>query len=313
MSKLWLGMLLITMTVNRFPFKKNLQHLRDVSTLPKAIVKCGTEMYKLPPLTAVSCIITSGSFILDFNIQGIRFRHYDYFLINKKLRACKNASVQVFEEVQSSRETSPDPYSDDGSDSIFDSFGAEAELNIKINNNPRNQGMKYSLLPNGHTYYTKERQSPLICDHHVCEWNNTNFYGGPFIIPGDPGTGLSPIPPFIDATTEAYQTTTPSGNGPFNNPNMTYSLDGCWFMFPPNYGSIAGISYLDPLTVNEYRFTCQGTGNKGLYWYPQWMGTPPHHPYPQSGDIPTGGVPSEPYYPHQAHAAPKPIVPSALP
>ncbi|XP_073962394.1 uncharacterized protein [Choristoneura fumiferana] len=233
----------------RFPFKKNLQHLRDVSTLPKAIVKCGTEMYKLPPLTAVSCIITSGSFILDFNIQGIRFRHYDYFL----------------------------------------------------------------LLPNGHTYYTKERQSPLICDHHVCEWNNTNFYGGPFIIPGDPGTGLSPIPPFIDATTEAYQTTTPSGNGPFNNPNMTYSLDGCWFMFPPNYGSIAGISYLDPLTVNEYRFTCQGTGNKGLYWYPQWMGTPPHHPYPQSGDIPTGGVPSEPYYPHQAHAAPKPIVPSALP
>lgn len=40
------------------------------------------------------------------------------------------------------------------------------------------------------------------------------------------------------------------------------TLDGCWYMFPPNYGSIAGISYLDPLTVNEYRFTCQGSGNK---------------------------------------------------
>ncbi|XP_063833822.1 uncharacterized protein LOC135082990 [Ostrinia nubilalis] len=224
----------------RFPFKKNLQHIRDVSTLPKAIVKCGTEMYKLPPLTAASCIITSGSFILDFNIQGIRFRHHDYLL----------------------------------------------------------------LLPNGHTYYTKEPYSPLTCDHHVCEWNNTNFYGGPFIIPGDPGTGLSPIPPFFEQTTEAYRPTTESGS--IDGGNITYSLDGCWFMFPPNYGSIAGISYLDPLTVNEYRYTCQGSGNKGLYWYPQWMGAPPHHPYPRSDDAPNtlergGGV----HYPHKS--APPPL------
>ncbi|CAH2057250.1 unnamed protein product, partial [Iphiclides podalirius] len=226
----------------RFPFKKNLQHIRDVSTLPKAIIKCGTDMYKLPPLTAASCIITSGSFILDFNIQGMRFRHFDYLLI----------------------------------------------------------------LPNGHTYYTKERYSPLVCDHHVCEWNNTNFYGGPFIIPGDPGTGLSPIPPFIEQTTEAF--TSPSTENPNEfNPNITYTLDGCWFMFPPNYGSIAGISYLDPLAVNEYRYTCQGSGNnKGLYWYPQWMGAPPHHPYPQSGDLPVqmGQGPSGPFYPHLQGAVP---------
>ncbi|XP_049880060.1 uncharacterized protein LOC126376607 [Pectinophora gossypiella] len=219
----------------RFPFKKNLQHVRDVSTLPKAIVKCGTDMYKLPPLSAASCIISSGSFILDFNIQGLRFRHYDYLLI----------------------------------------------------------------LPNGHTYYTKEKFSPLVCDHHVCEWNNTNFYGGPFIIPGDPGDGLAPIPPYLEQTTEAYHASTEANRG--EDPNSTNTLDGCWFMFPPNYGSIAGISYLDSLTVNEYRFSCQGSGNKGLYWYPQWMGAPPHHPYPQSGDsaadLPQGAP--VPFYPHQ--------------
>ncbi|KAJ0171504.1 hypothetical protein K1T71_013054 [Dendrolimus kikuchii] len=225
----------------RFPFKKNLQHIRDVSTMPKAIVKCGTEMYKLPPLTAASCIITSGTFILDFNIQGIRFRHFDYLLI----------------------------------------------------------------LPNGHTFYTKEKFSPLVCDHHVCEWNNTNFYGGPFIIPGDPGTGLSPIPPFIEQTTEAYTGPTESPTESFSN--LTYTLDGCWFMFPPNYGSIAGISYLDPLNINENRFSCQATGNKGLYWYPQWMGAPPHHPYPQSGDTP-GDIPHvvPAFYPHQM-PAPNPM------
>ncbi|CAH2097719.1 unnamed protein product [Euphydryas editha] len=219
----------------RFPFKKSLQHVRDVSTLPKAIVKCGLIMYKLPPLTAVSCIITSGSFILDFNIQGIRYRHYDYML----------------------------------------------------------------FLPNGHSYYTKEKFTPLVCDHHVCEWNNTNFYGGPFIIPGDPGSGLSPIPPFIEQTTEAYNRV--STESPHDYANITYTLDGCWFMFPPNYGSIAGISYLDPLSVNEYRYTCSGSGtNKGLYWYPQWMGAPPHHPYPRSGDAPADLQAAMPgaFYPH---------------
>ncbi|CAH1640649.1 unnamed protein product [Spodoptera littoralis] len=227
----------------RFPFKKNLQHVRDVSTLPKAIVKCGTEMYKLPPLTAASCLITSGSFILDFNIQGVRFRHHDYML----------------------------------------------------------------LMPNGHTYYTKEKYSPLFCDHHVCEWNFTNFYGGPFIIPGDPGTGLSPVPPFIEQTSEAFAPTTDNPNGVLDpDSNITYSLDGCWYMFPPNYGSIAGISYLDPLAVNEYRFTCQGSGNKGLYWYPQWMGASPHHPYPAAGDGPSSLTrPVEPiFYPHQQASPP---------
>ncbi|XP_061723814.1 uncharacterized protein LOC133530026 isoform X2 [Cydia pomonella] len=232
--------------IYRFPFKKSLQHVRDVVTLPKALVKCGTEVYKLPPLTAASCIITSGSFILDFNVQGMRFRHFDYML----------------------------------------------------------------TLPNGHTFYTKEKQTPLFCDHHVCEWNNTNFYGGPFAIPGDPGSGLMPIPPFFEQTTAppyAEQSTPPSGGGPFDN--VTYSLDGCWFMFPPNYGSIAGISYLDPLTINEYRFTCQGSGNKGLYWYPQWMGAPPHHPYPQAGDMPKheeGGGDS--FYPHQQGPQPSPLI-----
>ncbi|WP_227643612.1 hypothetical protein, partial [Klebsiella pneumoniae] len=123
------------------------------------------------------------------------------------------------------------------------------------------------------TYYTKEKYSPLYCHHHVCEWNYTNFYGGPFIIPGDPGTGLSPVPPFIEQTTETFSATTDnSGFRDAVEENITYTLDGCWYMFPPQYGSIAGISYLDPLTVNEYRFTCQGSGNKGLYWYPQWMG-----------------------------------------
>ncbi|KOB68236.1 Uncharacterized protein OBRU01_10621, partial [Operophtera brumata] len=96
----------------------------------------------------------------------------------------------------------------------------EEDPNVAFQMDNYIHGMECNLgsLPNGHTYYTKESFSPLSCDHHVCEWNNTNFYGD--------------------------------------------TLDGCWFMFPPNYGSIAGISYLDPLTVNEYRFTCQGTGNK---------------------------------------------------
>ncbi|KAJ8710088.1 hypothetical protein PYW07_009454 [Mythimna separata] len=234
----------IGICVFRFPFKKTLQHIRDVSTLPKAIVKCGTEMYKLPPLTATSCIITSGSFVLDFNIQGVRFRHYDNLL----------------------------------------------------------------MLPNGQAYYTKERYSPMYCDHHVCEWNYTNFYGGPFIIPGDPGTGLSPVPVFIEQTSEAFMATTDMPGT--EESNVTYSLDGCWYMFPPNYGSIAGISYLDPLTVNEYRFTCQGSGNKGLYWYPQWMGAPPHHPYPSAGDGP-GSIqrPADPiFYPHQQGSPPSTIL-----
>ncbi|XP_063369806.1 uncharacterized protein LOC134658129 [Cydia amplana] len=230
--------------IYRFPFKKGLQHERDAVTLPKALVKCGTEVYKLPPLTAASCIITSGSFILDFNVQGIRFRHFDYILI----------------------------------------------------------------LPNGHIFYTKEKQTPLFCDHHVCEWNNTNFYGGPFAIPGDPGTGLMPIPPFFEQTTAPpYADQSTQASGPSDN--VTYSLDGCWYMFPPNYGSIAGISYLDPLTINEYRFTCQGSGNKGLYWYPQWMGAPPHHPYPQAGDMPKheeGG--GDAFYPHQQGPQPPPLI-----
>ncbi|KAG7300937.1 hypothetical protein JYU34_015288 [Plutella xylostella] len=218
--------------IYRFPFKKSIQHLRDVATLPKAIVKCGNTLYKLPPLTTVSCIVTSGSFILDFNIQGLRFRHHEYML----------------------------------------------------------------FLPTGHVYYTKEPQSPLACDHHVCEWNNTNFYGGAFIIPGDPGSGLAPVPPFMERQTEPPA---PAGadteEPPPFNPNTTYSLDGCWFMYPPNYGSIAGVSYLDPLTVHETRFTCNGNGgNKGLYWYPQWMGAPPHHPYLQAGQQMEGvGHPGE--------------------
>lgn len=58
-----------------------IQRDRDVTALPKAIIKCGLVMYKLPPLTAASCIIASGSFILDFNIQGLRYRHYDYVLV----------------------------------------------------------------------------------------------------------------------------------------------------------------------------------------------------------------------------------------
>ncbi|CAG9792664.1 unnamed protein product [Diatraea saccharalis] len=199
--------------------------------MPKAIVKCGTETYKLPPLTAVSCIITSGSFILDFNIQGIRFRHYDYLLI----------------------------------------------------------------LPNGHSFYTKEPFSPLVCDHHVCEWNYTNFYGGPFIIPGDPGMGLTPIPPFLEQSTEAIPPSTEPSNGAFTG-NITYSLEGCWYMFPPNYGSIAGVSYLDPLSVNEYRYTCQGSNNKiclisvfsyvsaaGLVLVPAVDGLPAPPPVPAVG------------------------------
>ncbi|XP_060807379.1 uncharacterized protein LOC106135814 [Amyelois transitella] len=222
----------LSVCIFRFPFKKNLQHTRDISSMPKAIVKCGLVTYKLPPLTAALCVITSGSFILDFNIQGIRYRHHDYFL----------------------------------------------------------------TIPNGATYYTKEPQSPLACDHHVCEWNNTNFYGGPFVVPGDPGTGLSPPPPFVERTTESYLFTTPDTP---TGDNTTVSLEGCWFIFPPNYGSIAGVSYLDPLAVHDHRYTCQATGNKGLYWYPQWMGAPPHHPYPQPGDMSAQPAPRSPFYPHQ--------------
>ncbi|CAB3249740.1 unnamed protein product [Arctia plantaginis] len=134
---------------------------------------------------------------------------------------------------------------------------------------------------------------------------------GPFIIPGDPGTGLSPVPPFIEQTTETFNmmtTDTPDES----TANITYTLDGCWYMFPPNYGSIAGISYLDPLTVNEYRFTCQGSGNKGLYWYPQWMGAPPHHPYPRSGDGSANlGQPVDPiFYPHQQGQSPPVLMPN---
>uniref|UniRef100_A0A2A4K9U7 Uncharacterized protein n=1 Tax=Heliothis virescens TaxID=7102 RepID=A0A2A4K9U7_HELVI len=215
--------------VFRFPFKKLLQRVRDVSTLPKAIVKCGTEMYKLPPLSAASCIITSGSFILDFNIQGVRYRHYDYLL----------------------------------------------------------------TLPNGNTYYTKERHSPLICDHHVCEWNYTNHYGGPFLIPGDPGTGIDAVPPYIEPTPK------PDGDGDEENITVPYILDGCLFMYPPNYGSIAGKSYLDVIDLHDDRFTCNAAGgNKGLYWYPQWMGAVPHHPYPAMGDD-KEYEPNGPFYSHQ--------------
>ncbi|CAG9792667.1 unnamed protein product [Diatraea saccharalis] len=77
-------------------------------------------------------------------------------------------------------------------------------------------------------------------------------------------------------------------------------LEGCLFMYPPNYGSIAGKSYLDTVELHDDRFTCNAAGgNKGLYWYPQWMGAIPHHPYPsleeQKDPFESGG----PYYPHQ--------------
>ncbi|KAI8432770.1 hypothetical protein MSG28_013729 [Choristoneura fumiferana] len=119
-------------------------------------------------------------------------------------------------------------------------------------------------------------------------------------------------------------------------------------MYPPNYGSIAGKSYLDAVELHDDRFTCNAAGNKrstgavadyltvrrkgrspprasrgppnsipqlgqkcgfasntgdliqlcrprprtrlvrhcatGLYWYPQWMGAMPHHPYPSMSD-----------------------------
>ncbi|KAF9423359.1 hypothetical protein HW555_001168 [Spodoptera exigua] len=195
----------------RFPFKKLLQRVRDVSALPKAIVKCGTEMYKLPPLSAASCIITSGSFILDFNIQGVRYRHYDYLL----------------------------------------------------------------TIPNGHTYYTKEAHSPLVCDHHVC-------------------TGIDAVPPYIEPT--------PKPDGVLEEENITvpYILDGCLFMYPPNYGSIAGKSYLDTIDLHDDRFTCNAAGgNKGLYWYPQWMGAMPHHPYPALGEEKDAFEAPGAFYPHQ--------------
>ncbi|RVE45700.1 hypothetical protein evm_009670 [Chilo suppressalis] len=201
----------IGVCVFRFPFKKILQQTRDVSTLPKAIVKCGLVMYKLPPLSATSCIIASGSFILDFNIQGLRYRHHDFLL----------------------------------------------------------------TTPNGHTYYTKEPRTPLICDHHVCEWNYTNHYGGPFDVPGEPGN-IDIIIPYVEPT--------PKPDEPVDNITVPYILEGCLFMYPPNYGSIAGKSYLDTVDLHDDRFTCNAAGgnNKGLYWYPQWMGAVPHHPYSSS-------------------------------
>ncbi|KPJ04164.1 hypothetical protein RR46_07923 [Papilio xuthus] len=249
----------IGICIFRFPFKKLVQNERDVVTLPKAIVKCGLIMYKLPPLTATACIIASGSFILDFNIQGLRYRHYDYLL----------------------------------------------------------------TTPNGHTYYTKEHHTPLVCDHHVCEWNYTNHYGGPFLIPGDPGTGIDPIPPYIEPTPtpdivdEDENITVPfkivaknflfvinfGKNLCFASLKTSFSdnLDGCLFMYPPNYGSIAGKSYLDAVELHDDRFTCNAAGNKGLYWYPQWMGTLPHHPYPSLLDSKSPFESAGPYYPHQTY------------
>ncbi|KAG7300939.1 hypothetical protein JYU34_015290 [Plutella xylostella] len=225
----------LAVCIFRFPFKKLIQRARDVVTLPKATVKCGLVMYKLPPLTSVSCVVTSGSFILDFNIQGLRYRHHDFLL----------------------------------------------------------------TTPNGVTYYTKEKGSPLSCDHHVCEWNYFNRYGGPFLIPGDPGETVAPIPPYLETTTKCERA--PSTD---NNLNITepYILDGCLFIYPPNYGSIAGKSYLDSIEMHGHRFTCASGGSKGgLYWYPQWMGTPPHHPYPSMDSKPEFSMAAGgPYiYPHQ--------------
>ncbi|XP_063369658.1 uncharacterized protein LOC134657993 [Cydia amplana] len=220
----------IGICIFRFPFKKILQKERDVVTLPKAIVKCGLVMYKLPPLSAASCIIASGSFILDFNIQGLRYRHHDFFL----------------------------------------------------------------TIPNGGSYYTKERGTPLVCDHHVCEWNYTNHYGGPFLIPGDPGSGIDPVPPYVETSTKPAEVEEP-------NVTIPYILEGCLFMYPPNYGSIAGKSYLDPVDLHEDRFTCNAAGNKGLYWYPQWMGAMPHHPYTSihMDNEPAAVQPGGAVYPHQ--------------
>ncbi|KAJ2941333.1 hypothetical protein O0L34_g3533 [Tuta absoluta] len=224
----------VGLCIFRFPFKKLMQRDRDVSALPKAIVKCGLVMYKLPPLTAASCIITSGSFILDFNIQGLRYRHHDYLL----------------------------------------------------------------TIPNGNTYYTKEPYTPLVCDHHVCEWNYTNHYGGPFLVPGDPGDDRNIVVPFVEPT--------PKPDEDDDNITVPYILEGCLFMYPPNYGSIAGKSYLDTVDIHDDRFTCNAAGGtKGLYWYPQWMGALPHHPYPalgepeqKAGSFDPPGLPGG-YYPHQ--------------
>lgn len=38
---------------------------------------------------------------------------------------------------------------------------------------------------------------------------------------------------------------------------------------------------------------------QGLYWYPQWMGTVPHHPYPTMGEDKDGFEPPGTFYPHQ--------------
>ncbi|KAG6439113.1 hypothetical protein O3G_MSEX000495, partial [Manduca sexta] len=116
----------------------------------------------------------------------------------------------------------------------------------------------------------------------------------PFLIPGDPGTGIDPVPPYIEPT--------PKPDEPEDDENITvpYILDGCLFMYPPNYGSIAGKSYLDAVDLHDDRFTCNAAGgNKGLYWYPQWMGAMPHHPYPSLVDEKDGFEPPGPYYPHQ--------------
>ncbi|CAH0717867.1 unnamed protein product, partial [Brenthis ino] len=117
---------------------------------------------------------------------------------------------------------------------------------------------------------------------------------GPFLIPGDPGTGIDPVPPYIE--------TTPKPEEPDEEENVTvpYILDGCLFMYPPNYGSIAGKSYLDPVELHDDRFTCNAAGgSKGLYWYPQWMGAMPHHPYPTLNDDKGAFEPPGAFYPHQ--------------
>ncbi|CAK1543448.1 unnamed protein product [Leptosia nina] len=199
----------------RFPFKKLLQRERDVSTLPKAIVKCGLVMYKLPPLSAAACIIASGSFILDFNIQGLRYRHYDYLL----------------------------------------------------------------TTPNGNTYYTKEANTPLVCDHHVCEWNYTNHYGGPFLIPGDPGTGIDPVPPYIEPTLK------PDGD----EENITVP-----------FANSRHIRFLQQLLSLGFSFASWlRLRIGGLYWYPQWMGAMPHHPYSPLSEDKGSFEPPGAFYPQQ--------------
>ncbi|CAH2231918.1 jg11079 [Pararge aegeria aegeria] len=52
--------------------------------------------------------------------------------------------------------------------------------------------------------------------------------------------------------------------------------------------------------------------DQGLYWYPQWMGAPPHHPYPRSGDSPVdlnAEVPGV-FYPHNSPGEMPPEIPA---